>query len=376
MNIHKGKCRLMLVIYILLLLWCYTYVVVCDSNSDSDIIQIDIVNNNSVVYYVNTSLMQVTFDISIDNPISTYTVRFPNDDVIRLYNDEQRKMFRFINGYFISSLYSSSIIHNIVFQQDSTNIFALPYTPLNVSYSNVHQMRSCGLIKRNAFAIELNHNKSKQMLYIGGIPQYKRNEYPHKLNIHAEPHDQGEYKKHWSFNIHALRIGSKQRLHVVRKAKLSLINDFIVVDKDVYTWIKQTIMSNYINGGLCVEKEGYFTTFKCKSEVMKALPSLYIIVNGNKCVEIKLNEAASNGDVSIGWNKGIDGLGYIYVNRNVFYGKVIEFDYDDNTISIYTNLISSNYINDIRLLLTYTCCILTLINVIWLIITRVMLTYN
>jgi hypothetical protein len=80
----------------------------------------------------------------------------PNDDVIRLYNDEQRKMFKFINGYFISSLHSnSSIIHNIVFQQDNTNIFALPYTPLNISYSNVHQMRSCGLIKRNVFAIEL-----------------------------------------------------------------------------------------------------------------------------------------------------------------------------------------------------------------------------
>jgi hypothetical protein len=69
----------MFVIYILLLLWCYMCVVVCDS--DSDIIQIDIVNNNSVVYYVNTSLTTVTFDVSIDNPISTYTVRFPNDDL-------------------------------------------------------------------------------------------------------------------------------------------------------------------------------------------------------------------------------------------------------------------------------------------------------
>jgi hypothetical protein len=196
-------------------------VVVCDS--DSDIIQIDIVNNNSVVYYVNTSLTTVTFDVSIDNPISTYTVRFPNDDVIRLYNDEQRKMFKFINGYFISSLHSnSSIIHNIVFQQDNTNIFALPYTPLNISYSNVHQMRSCGLIKRNVFAIKLTYNKRKQMLYIGGIPQHKRNEYPHKLNIHVEPHDQGEYKKHWSFNIHTLHIGDKQRLHLhVYKGKRS-----------------------------------------------------------------------------------------------------------------------------------------------------------
>ena len=201
------------------------YYVVCDS--DSNIIQIDIVNNNSVVYYANTSLIPVVFDVSIDNPISMYNVRFPNDDVIRLYTDEHRKMFRFINGYFVSPLHSSSntgssIMHNIVFQQDSINIFALSYIPLNISYSNVHQIRSCGLIKRNAFAIELTYNKSKQMLYIGGVPQHKHNEYPHKLNIQAEPYDQGEYKKHWSFNISSLRIGGKQRLHVVRKASLSL----------------------------------------------------------------------------------------------------------------------------------------------------------
>lgn len=123
-------------------------------------------------------------------------------------------------------------------------------------------------------------------------------------------------------------------------------------------------MSNYINVGLCVEKEGYFTTFKCRREVMKVLSSLYMFVNGNEYIE-----------VSIGWNKGIDGLGYIYLNRNVFYDKVIEFNYDDNTISIYTNVIAVKYVNDIRILLTYIC-ILTLINVIWLIITRVMLTYN
>ena len=108
---------------------------------------------------------------------------------------------------------------------------------------------------------------------------------------------------------------------------------------------------------------------------MKALPSLYMFVNGNEYIEVKLNEVASNGDVSIGWNKGIDGLGYIYLNRNVFYDKVIEFNYNDNTISIYTNVIAVKYVNDIRILLTYIC-ILTLINVIWLIITRVMLTYN
>lgn len=52
------------------------------------------------------------------------------------------------------------------------------------------------------------------MLYIEGIPQHKRNEYPYKLNIHVEPHDQGEYKKHWSFNIHTLHIDDKQRLHL------------------------------------------------------------------------------------------------------------------------------------------------------------------
>lgn len=149
----------------------------------------------------------------------------------------------------------------------------------------------------------------------------------------------------------------------------------MVIDKEIYIWIKRKIMSNYINVGLCVEKEGYFTTFKCRSEVMKALPSLYMFVNGNEYIEVKLNEVASNGDVSIGWNKGIDGLGYIYLNRNVFYDKVIEFNYDDNTISIYTNVIAVKYVNDIRILLTYIY-ILTLINVIWLIITRVMLTYN
>lgn len=67
-----------------------------------------------------------------------------------------------------------------------------------------------------------------------------------------------------------------------------------------------------------------------------------MFVNGNEYIE-----------VSIGWNKGIDGLGYIYLNRNVFYDKVIEFNYDDNTISIYTNVIAVKYVNDIRILLTY-----------------------
>ena len=358
---------------------CMVVLGACDNGA----IEISILKNYTILYYVKSSSSLpsipsiIQFDISLENPVSCYTVRYFSNDY-RPLADGQKNIWTFNNGYFVtaSSTDHQFVPHNIIFQRQLGNTectFALPHTPLNVSYSNVHRMRSSGLIRRNAFAIELTHDKVDQTLYIGNVPAHKHSEYPHQLRLPAESDDPGDHKKHWSFAISALRIGERT-LHVVRKAKLSISNDFMVVDEEIYVWLRETLMSEHLRKGSCVERDGNWRTFRCEEAVTKALPSLCLVVKGRACVEIKLSEVASNGDISVGWNRGLDGLGHVFVNRNVFYGKVIEFDYDENRITIHAK---AGDANSVGVLLTrrLLCCewVVTAIGAIWLVTVRALL---
>ena len=138
--------------------------------------------------------------------------------------------------------------------------------------------------------------------------------------------------------MHALHIGNNTFVKEMTFL-LSLFSEYMVTNRYVFDWVKDVVLKEYLLGNKCKEENGFFKVIWCDKEVLEELPVLRFVVSEEplQVVEMKMGMTNKEGEFNIVCNENIKESDEMYVNRNFFYGKIVEFDYDKNEIGVYYN---------------------------------------
>ena len=299
------------------------------------IIEIPIHNERDIHWYDSTS-QQLTFSIDIEDRITSYS--HPPTSSSHSVSDSSLTNLYLCNGYFLTYPNHNQYHFPLYIHSSIENTFSLSRVPWNLQYSFIHCLHSANEISSKQFAIEINLQRANQSLYIGGIPSYKLKPYTHKLTLQATSNTSDRHREYWGFQVHALHIGNNTFIRDMTFL-LSLFSEYMVTSKKVFDWIKDVVLKEHLRGNKCREENGFFKVIWCDKDVLEELPLLRFVVNEEplQVVEMKMGTTNKEGEFSIVCNVNIKDSDEMYVNRNFFYGKIVEFDYDKNEIGVYYN---------------------------------------
>ena len=210
---------------------------------------------------------------------------------------------------------------------------------LNPSFHNesiIHSIYNKNYISKKAFAIEVyNDNNSNNFLYLGNIPSSKTKYYQRITTPRIEDVKSSNGDEYWGFRIQSLAI-NKEKLKIDSTIFVAFVHDSFVVNKKIYNWVRDLLLKDFISNGTCIESTGTWVNLKCDRNIADYLPPLQFIIS-EKPLQVFEVKFIKEGDIALSftYNEVLDKRPYIFLNKNLFYGKIIQFDYDSNEISFY-----------------------------------------
>ena len=202
--------------------------------------------------------------------------------------------------------------------------------------SIIHSIYNKSYISKKAFALEIyNNNNDDNYLYLGSIPFSKAQRYQRITTPRIEDVKSSNGDEYWGFRIQSLSL-NKEKLKIDSTIFIAFVHDSFVVNMKIYNWVRDMILKEYISNGTCVESTGNWVNLKCDSNIADYLPPLQFIIS-EKPLQVFEVKFIKEGDkaLSFTYNQILDKRPYIFINKNLFYGKLIQFDYDANEITFY-----------------------------------------
>lgn len=293
-----------------------------------------------VIQLNNKYKFELTLDISTNKSVFKTSVDL----------EDNRSKFPWMSKHYLKNsllfneyLAEESIMTDI---NNKTYTFPLYYSRdnsasigVNPSFNNesiINSIYNKGLISKKAFALELYyHNNTNNYLYLGNIPSSKIKHYQHLTTPRIEDIRSSNGDEYWAFRIHALGLNN-EKLKIDSTFFISLAHESLVLNKKIYSWIRNITLKEYILNGTCVESTGNWVNIKCNNNIVDYLPPLQFIVSEKplQMFEIKFITEFDK-HLSFTYNRILDQRPYIFINKNLFYGKIIQFDYESNEISFY-----------------------------------------
>ena len=298
--------------------------------TNSNILQFNINGTREINFYLDET-RKFRLSIDLEDTISSISDLLNETELV----DSKDSVHKYPGSFFIDSN-QQQITCEICFQLYGDDILSLSHKPLNTQYSIVHIMQSQNLISNKQFALELNENKTNQHLFFGGVPSQTLKQYSKGITVSADPSKNEGQREYWGFNVKYLQIQTNT-FKLNRTCFLSIDHGSIVSNRNFYEWMKSNTFEEYLNTGECYEKGEYYKSVHCKAEVFSKLPSLWIVLNEKPLekIEIKFRNVTDSNEVNFVYNPAIDDDDFIFINRNIFYEKIVKFDYDKNEITFY-----------------------------------------
>ena len=159
-----------------------------------------------------------------------------------------------------------------------------------------------------------------------------------------------EGKIPWVFEIDALTTGNEHVLKISRMVYFELEKNDLVVDKEVYKWLREEVFGELIIDGFCKEKVSVSNQGTVNARVYCSrkdgvnfvIPDIHFIYDG-QYIPLLYNDV--NGDnffnIYFEYSSLLDGTKKILFPRSFFANRVVLFDYDKHLITLHTSTVNT-----------------------------------
>ena len=281
--------------------------------------------HNSFTYFLQVSLQ--------DNKIGV-------NETIFEHLQQQSELFYYKIFYdescYITSVSNKQYKFNLHFK-DCGNVFGLGrYSIQNNQYSILHSLYEQKIIDKEIFSLELSSNKQEQFLYLGEYP-YDIKHFSSINTFEVNQQTNYLYNNSWSIRLDKLESNGNILSNPKKSLIFSLSEDNTLVTQDIFIWISKYVFGPFVQDKRCKIEQIYSWDYiLCDRDVYQLLPKLNFI-QGNSIFEYTIRND-SRGRVDIAYNPILDDDNDIlYLRRNGFINKIISFNSESQTITIYSN---------------------------------------
>ena len=321
----------------------------CD---DSYILSSKLSSTANLIIYSANSHSAHRYDLSLSHNYSSL--------VYYAYNHKNSQLQNITDQIFMdplaymkfepSEFYKNETIVNIslYFTSDtqSNRFIGMGHVFENKNFSLVAQLYDKGHIKRQQFALEVFSNGIREnYIYFGGIPQELLRYRQHTQVLRAV---EGEIP--WVFQIEGLTAGNGRVVAVRRVVSLVLDKNDFVVDKEVYSWLREDVFGELIIDGFCKER----ISVSNKGDVNGRLfcskndhdqfvrPEIYFAHDGQQ-VPLLYNDVDGKNffDIYFEYSSKLDNTGKVLFPKSFFSNRIVLFDYENHLITLHTGKASS-----------------------------------
>ena len=211
---------------------------------------------------------------------------------------------------------------------------ALGRTFSHDNYSLVHYLYKANFINDKKFALKLDKsNQENHKLFLGGFPPSNTLQQQQIVKVQTIDIENG-----WAFYIDSLTLG-KVSLPVKKYGLLSFDTESIIVNKDIYMFLKENVFKKVLEENICIESiwdHEHGAHIYCNKSPFPEFPLFYLNVNNDtEKIPVKISKQNNNwNNVNIAWNNGLNDRNYIWLDKAFLYQYELLFDYNDNSISL------------------------------------------
>lgn len=221
--------------------------------------------------------------------------------------------------------------------------------PKNESFSIIHILKSNNQIDKMIIALEIK-SRNAGVMHIGRIPEsFKKMPYKGEFKVKYE---------NWGCDVNSIYFTDKKNANITNKyivnqrnVLLQTAKSEIVVSKNFFTYIKDTLLKSYYDKGLCFDKVltkiGYIT-IDCmtKAKIEENLPYYFNIEIGDYVYSIGIEELTyqyktMNFDtfIRIGISTSLSEENDVWMIGAIFLKRFnTVFDYDNKKVKLYSQL--------------------------------------
>lgn len=281
--------------------------------------------HNSFTYFLQVSLQ--------DNKLGV-------NETIFDHLQQQSELFYYKIFYdescYITSVSNKQYKFNLHFK-DCGNVFGLGrYSIENNQYSILHSLYEQKLIDKEIFSLELSSTKQEQFLYLGEYP-YDIKHFSSINTFEVNQQTNFLYNNSWSIRLDKIESNGNILSNPKKSLIFSLSDDNTLVTQDIFIWISKYVFGPFVQDKRCKIEQIYSWDYiLCDKDVYQLLPKLNFI-QGNSIFEYTIRND-SRGRVDIAYNPILDDDNDIlYLRRNGFINKIISFNSESQTITVYSN---------------------------------------
>ena len=219
-----------------------------------------------------------------------------------------------------------------------------PFLFQDKKHSFLYQLYDKGLIPHLSFSLDTYYNRDRhKVIYFGGLPLL-----PQSMNLINLRID--SYDNKWSIDLQGFYFGEQQYNYSNTNFAFFNINKYWIYAPDgIITYLSDTIFKDFIRRKQCLHNlQGQSQYFTCKCSIVNIFPNMTFMINGHKLIFKPMYlfhkiQPGSNCRFLIQNNI----LGNEYHNTwyigNVFFNQfVTEFDFESQSIHLYSNYIIQN----------------------------------
>lgn len=214
-----------------------------------------------------------------------------------------------------------------------------PFINQDKENSFLHQLYDKGVIRHLSFSIDTYYNRDRhKVLYFGGLPLLPKS--MNAINIGISSSD-----NKWSIDLQGIYFGEQKYNYSTTNFAFVNINKYWIYAPDgVISYLSDTIFKDYIKRKLCLHiLQGESQYFMCKCSIVNIFPNMTFIINGHHLLFKPMYlfhkiQPGSNCKFLIQNNiLGNEYYNTWYIGNSFFNQFVTEFDFESQSINLYTN---------------------------------------
>ena len=258
---------------------------------------------------------------------------FPEDQKPQQIENLKKHYHDITSRIFLSQSESFPIDH--IFVDNSGNVgIGFPRLFRDYNYSLIHRLKQFGKIPRTTITFRLFRGEpDKGSIYLGGTPESIINKQMKKITLTPM-----KDVTNWSFQAEFLKVGNNT-FPSDKPIHFGIENGSNIVNLQIYNWLKEVLFKEHLKKRKCKERfwdEEEGANIVCDKDIIQTLPTFDVVLNKGNVISIKIDLRDDEKFLNIAYNKGVNKNNRIYLQRGLFYGNLVEFDYDKDAIVLYS----------------------------------------
>lgn len=225
-------------------------------------------------------------------------------------------------------------LDHIFIDDSGSNGIGFPHLFRDYNYSFLHRLKQSGKIPRTTITFRLFRGEpDKGSIYLGGTPESIIDKQMKRITITPLPDI-----TNWSFQAEYLKVGNNT-YPLDKTIHFGIENGSNIVNLQIYNWLKEVLFKEYLKNRKCKERfweEEEGANIVCDKDIIETLPTFDVVLNQGNIISVKIALRDDEKFLNIAYNKGVHKNNRIYLQRGLFYGNLVEFDYDKNAIVVYS----------------------------------------